>query len=130
MRDFYFYTSKPLTAKDCFDSLNNEIKNIRGTNDPDEIQISVSGKWRSYLWFHNERLEDGIYESDEEFEEEKKRIPIQNPYINFFETHRSIDAKRFISVLMTMYPELYIDVDEADFWCGTAQEYLDTEFDY
>ena len=52
------------------------------------------------------------------------------PYINFFETYRSIDAKRFIAVLMTIYPELYVDVDEADFWYGTAQEYLDTEFDY
>ena len=132
MRDFYFYTSKPLTATDCYDCLNEKIKNIRGTNALDEVQISLGGKWRSYLWFYNERFEDYInfYESQEEFEEDKRRIPIQNPYINFFETYRSIDAKRFIGVLMTIYPELYIDVDDADFWCGTAQEYLDTEFDY
>ena len=56
MRDFNFYTSRPLTARDCFDSLNSEIKNIRGSNALDEIQISVSGKWRSYLWFNNERF--------------------------------------------------------------------------
>ena len=132
MRDFYFYTSRPLTAKDCFDSLKSEIKNLRGSNTPEEIQISVSGKWRSYLWFYNERLEDHMdfHETKEEFEEERKRIPIQDPYINFFETYRSVDAKRFIAVLMKIYPELYIDVDESDFWSGTAQEYLDTEFDY
>ena len=132
MRDFYFYTSRPLTAKDCYDSLKSEIKNLRGSNTPDEIQISVSGKWRSYLWFYNERLEDHMdfHETKEEFEEERKRIPIQDPYINFFETYRSVDAKRFIAVLMKIYPELYIDVDESDFWSGTAQEYLDTEFDY
>ena len=132
MRDFYFYTSKPLTAKDCYDCLKEKIKNICGTNALDEVQISVSGKWRSYLWFYNERFEDYInfYESQEEFEEDKRRIPIQNPYINFFETYRSIDAKRFIAVLMEIYPELYIDVDENNFWSGTAQEYLDTEFDY
>ena len=130
MRDFYFYTSRPVTAKDCFDSLSNKIKNIRGTNNLDEIQISVGGKWRSYLWFYNERLEDGVYESEEELESDKKRIPIEEPYINFFETYRSVDAKRFIAVLMKIYPELYIDVDESDFWSGTAQEYLDTEFDY
>ena len=132
MRDFYFYTSKPLTAADCYDCLNEKIKNIRGTNALDEVQISVGGKWRSYLWFYNERFEDYInfYESQEEFEEDKRRIPIQNPYINFFETYRSIDAKRFIAVLMEIYPELYIDVDENNFWSGTAQEYLDTEFDY
>lgn len=130
MRDFYFYTNRPITAQDCFDSLSNKIKNIRGTNNLDEIQISVGGKWRSYLWFYNERLEDGVYESEEELESDKKRIPIKEPYINFFETYRSVDAKRFIEVLMKIYPELYIDVDEADFWSGTAQEYLDTEFDY
>jgi hypothetical protein len=130
MRDFYFYTSRPLTAKDCYDSLKSEIKNLRGSNTPEEIQISVSGKWRSYLWFYNMRMEDGVYESAEEFEEERKRIPIQDPYINFFETYRSVDAKRFIAVLMKIYPELYIDVDESDFWSGTAQEYLDTDFDY
>ena len=75
-------------------------------------------------------MEDGVYESAEEFEEERKRIPIQDPYINFFETYRSVDAKRFVAVLMKIYPELYIDVDESDFWSGTAQEYLDTEFDF
>ena len=76
MRDFYFYTSRPLTAKDCYDSLKSEIKNLRGSNTPEEIQISVSGKWRSYLWFYNERLEDHMdfYETKEEFEEERKRI--------------------------------------------------------
>ena len=130
MRDFYFYTGRPMTAKDCFDSLSNEIKNIRGTDNPDQALISVGGKWRSYLWFYNERIEDGVYESAEELEADKKRIPIQEPYINFFETYRSVDAKRFIAVLMKIYPELYIDVDEEDFWSGTAQEYLDTEFDY
>ena len=130
MRDIYFYTSRPITAKDCFGSLSHEIKNIRGTDNPDQAHISVGGKWRSYLWFYNERIEDGVYESAEELEADKKRIPIQEPYINFFETYRSVDAKRFIAVLMKIYPELYIDVDEEDFWSGTAQEYLDTEFDY
>ena len=133
MRDFSFYTSKPLTAKDCFDSLSNEIKNIRGTNDPDEVQISVGGKWRSYLWFYNERFEDYInfYESKEEFEADKNLIPITDPYINFFEAYRSIDVKRVLKVLMCIYPELYVSADEDDpVWYGTAQEYIDTEFDY
>ncbi|MBR2479316.1 MAG: hypothetical protein IKB47_02805 [Clostridia bacterium] len=132
MRDFYFYTSRPMTAKDCFDSLNNEIKNIRGTNNLDEVQISVGGKWRSYLWFYNERFEDymNFYESEEEFEADKDLIPIKEPYINFFEAYRSVDAKRFIAVLMRIYPELYVEVNEMDYWHGTAQEYLDTEFDY
>ena len=88
--------------------------------------------WPTGQGLKEERLEDHMdfYETKEEFEEERKRIPIQDPYINFFETYRSVDAKRFIAVLMKIYPELYIDVDESDFWSGTAQEYLDTEFDY
>ena len=52
------------------------------------------------------------------------------PYINHFETHRSIDAKRVVEVLMELYPELYIEIDDEIEWSGTAQEYLDTEFDY
>jgi hypothetical protein len=133
MRDFTFYTSRPLTAKDCFDSLNQEIKNIRGTNSPDEVQISICGKWRSYLWFYNERFEDHIdfYESKEEFETEKKLIPIKDPYLNFFESYRSIDVKRVLKVLLRIYPELYVSADEDNpEWYGTAQEYIDTEFDY
>ena len=133
MRDFTFYTSRPLTAKDCFDSLSKEIKNIQGSNNPDEIQISISGKWRSYLWFHNERFEDhkNFYESKEEFEADKKLIPIKDPYFNLFESHRSIDVKRVLKVLLQIYPELYVSADEdSPIWYGTAQEYLDTEFDY
>ena len=133
MRDFTFYTSIPMTARDCYDCLNEKIKNIRGSNALDEVQISVGGKWRSYLWFYNERFEDyrEFYESQEEFEEDKRRIPIQNPYVNFFETYRSIDVKRVLKVLMKIYPELYVSADEDDpEWYGTAQEYLDAEFDY
>ena len=133
MRDFTFYTSRPLTAKDCFDSLNREIKNVCGTDNSNEIQISMGGKWRSFLWFYNERFEDCInfYESEEEFKTDKKAVPIDEPYLNLFESHRSIDVKRVIKVLMQIYPELYVSADEdSPVWYGTAQEYLDTEFDY
>ena len=130
MRDIYFLTDRPLTAKDCFDSLNEKIKNIQGSNAPGELQISITGKWRSYLWFYNDRLVDFWLGTDEELEEYKKQIPIKDPYINHFETHRSIDAKRVISVLMKLYPELYVDINDDTEWQGTAQEYLDTEFNY
>ncbi|MBQ9099075.1 MAG: hypothetical protein IJY50_06565 [Clostridia bacterium] len=132
MRDFTFYTSTPLTAKACFDNLHSEIKNVRGSSDPNEIQIFIGGKSRSFLWFYNERFEDYVefYESQEALEEEKRMIPIEAPYLNHFETHRSIDAKRVIKVLMNIYPELYISADDLPEWYGTAQEYLDTEFDY
>ena len=122
-----------MTAKDCFDSLKNEIKNIHGSDNIDEIQIRVSGKWRSYLWFYNERFEDiaDLYETKEEFEAEKSLIPIKDPYLNHFESHRSTDVKRVLKVLMKIYPELYVSADEDNpVWYGTAQEYIDAKFDY
>ena len=78
--------------------------------------------------YYNERLEDGFYGSREDYEKEKNLIPIKDPYVTHFETHRSIDLKRVIKVLVQLYPELYID-DDGDF-TASAQEYLDAEFDY
>ena len=125
MRDIYFFTSKKLTAQDCFEALNKEIKHVE-MNGTDNIWIN--DKSRSFIWFYNERLEDGCYGSQEDYEKEKNLIPIKDPYVTHFETHRSIDLKRVIKVLMKLYPELYID-DDGDF-TASAQEYLDTEFDY
>ena len=130
MRDFYFYTSRPLTSKDCYESLKKEIKNIEGNGEPEEINVWINAKSRSFLWFYNERMEDFIYENEEDFEKQKNQIPIQKPYVNHFETHRSIDAKRVIKVLMMIYPELYVFKDDNVPWRGTAQEFLDTEFDF
>ena len=87
-----------------------------------EDDIWINAKSKSFFWSSNDRVSDCF---DWEIEEFESRIPIENPYIAHFETHRSIDAKRFIKVLMQIYPELYIDVDKNEFRCGTAQEYLD-----
>ncbi len=125
MRDFYLFTSKKITAKDCFEALSKEIKHIE-MNGTDNIWINA--KFRSFLWFYNETIDDFFFESQEAKDEFKKKIPIENPYVTDFETHRSIDLKRVIKVLMQLYPELYID-DDCDF-TASAQEYLDTEFDY
>ena len=131
MRDFTFYTSIPMTARDCYESLKQEIKYVEMNGDTD-IWINYS-KSRSFLWFYNEKFEDyrEFYESQDEYEEEKNLIPIKDPYFNQFESHRSIDVKRVLKVLMKIYPELYVSADEDDpEWYGTAQEYIDTKFDY
>jgi hypothetical protein len=128
MRDFYFYTSRPLTAQECYDNLKSEIMHIEMNGETD-IWINYN-KSRSFLWFYNEKMADFIYESKEDFEKQKNQIPIQDPFVNHFETHRSIDAKRVIKVLMTIYPELYVFKDDDAPWQGTAQEFLDTEFDF
>ena len=128
MRDFYFFTDKPMTIQDCFENLKQEIAYIEMNGERD-IWINYK-KFRSFLWLENERIEEYWYCTEEEFQELRKHIPIEAPYINHFETHRSIDAKRVIKVLMQIYPELYIDIDDETEWQGTAQEYLDTEFDY
>ena len=127
MRDVYLFTSKKITAQDCFEALSKEIKHIE-MNGKDNIWINA--KFRSFLWFYNETIDDFFFESQEAKDEYKKKIPIENPYVTDFETHRSIDLKRVIKVLMQLYPELYINVDDSTNWLGSAQEYLDTEFDY
>ena len=128
MRDFYFLTSKPITANDCYESLRQEINHIEMNGETD-IWINYN-KSRSFLWLNNECLADFWFGTDEELVEYKKQIPMEEPFINHFETHRSIDAKRVIKVLMNTYPDLYIDINDETEWQGSAQEYLDTEFDY
>ena len=98
MRDFYLFTSKKLTAEDCFEELSKEIKHIE-MNGTDNIWINA--KFRSFLWFYNEKLEDGIYESQEEYEKDKNSIPIKDPYITFLESHRSIDVKNYKGINAT-----------------------------
>ena len=124
MRDFYFFTKTKVTAEDCFEALQKEIKNIKMNGDTD---IWIDAKSRSFLWLENSSLDEFIVEDLDEF---KKQIPLQNPYVTYFETHRSIDAKRVLAVLMQLYPEIYVNVDDESDWYGTAQEYLDTEFYY
>ena len=126
MRDFYLFTSEKLAAKDCYEALNKEIKYVEMNGAED---IWINSKSRSFIWFNNEKLEDGFYESEEEYEKEKSLIPINDPYITFLESHRSIDVKRIIKVLLQLRPELYIEASDDDLICS-AQEYLDTEFDY
>ena len=124
MRDFYFFTKTKVMVEDCLAPLQKEIKNVKMNGDTD---IWIDAKSRSFLWFYNDKIESF---PENEIEEIKGLIPIEDPYVTFFETHRSIDAKRVIKVLMQLYPELYINVNDESDWYGTAQEYLDTEFYY
>ena len=125
MRNFYFFTSQKLTAKDSFDALSKEIKNIKMNGEND---IMIDSKSRSFITFRNGSLDDFLFDTQEELESFKNKIPFQNPYVTDFETHRAVDLKRVISVLMKICPEMYI-YDDGDF-LGSAKEYLDTEFDY
>ena len=124
MRDFYFFTSKKITAKECIGALSQEIKDIKLNG---ENGIMIDGKFRSFLWFSDDTINDFSF-SHEEKESFIKKIGIEKPYVVDFETHRSVDLKRVIRSIMQLCPDLYV-YDDGDF-LGTAQEYLDTEFDY
>lgn len=124
MRDFYFFTSKKITAKECVCALSQEIKDAKLNGDDG---IMIDGKFRSFLWFSNDTIDD-FFLSEEEKENLIRKIGFQNPCITDFETHRSCDLKRVIKVIVGLCPDLHI-YDDDDF-LGTAQEYLDTEFDY
>ena len=124
MRDFYFFTSKKITAENCLEALSKEIKCIESNG----VDIWINAKSKSFIVFCNETIDDFFFESAEAKEKFKNKIPFENPYVTKFETHRSVDLKRVIKVLMQLYPELYID-DDGDF-TASAQEYLNTEFDF
>ena len=127
MRELIFFVNKKITAKDCFEALKNEIKHVE-MNGSENIWINAKSK--SFLIFTDDTLDDFIFNSPKELEEFKSKIPLKNPVLIDFQTHRSIDAKRVIKVLMQICPELFVNVnDESNIFC-TAQEYLDTKFDY
>ena len=124
MRDFYFFTSKKITAKECIRVMSPEIKNVKMNG---ENGIMIDGKFRSFLWFSDDTINDFDL-SQEEKESFIEKIGIEKTYVTDFETHRSVDLKRVIRSIMQLCPDLYV-YDDGDF-LGTAQEYLDTEFDY
>ena len=124
MRDFYFFTGKKITAKECFDALSREMKDVKLNG---EDGIMIDGKFRSFIWFSNDTIDDLLF-SQEEKENLIKRIGIESPCVTDFETHRSFDLKRVIKVIMEISPDLYI-YDDGDL-LGSAREYLDAEFDY
>ena len=124
MRDFYFFTSKKITAKECISVMSPEIKNVKING---ENGIMIDGKFRSFLWFSDDTINDFDL-SQEEKERFIEKIGFEKTYVTDFETHRSVDLKRVIRSIMQLCPDLYV-YDDGDF-LGTAQEYLDAEFDY
>lgn len=124
MRDFYFFTSKKITAKECIGVMSQEIKNVKINGDD---CIMIDGKFRSFMWFGDDTIHDFSI-SKEEKEKFIKTMGTEKTYVTDFETHRSVDLKRVIKSIMQLCPDLFI-YDDGDF-LGTAQEYLDTEFDY
>ena len=127
MRDYYFFTSKTTTYEDCFKALSSEIKNVERYGESD---IFISGKHRSYLYFNDQTLKDFIYDSQEQWEAFRNRIPFENPCITDFSTYRSIDAKRVVKALLKVYPDLFILINDETDYAGTAEEFLAKEFPY
>ena len=130
MRDFYLFTKKPIVFADCKEKILAEVKKCRPYGENGEIGFCGTGK---FFWTFE--LENGGIFDDVENREEREdllqmeaSVPIENPFVNYFGCHRSIDLKRMLAVLVQIYPELYVN-DDGD-WYGTAQEYIDTEFDY
>lgn len=132
MRDIILYTKSEMVYEDCAKMILANIKNAV-TNTKNYFHSNNKYFWS--LEIDNEDLETSLKGFDEEYIKERKQwqsnnIPIENPVMNLLQIHRSVDAKRIIEVLMKIYPELYVEVDDVKTWLGTAQEYLDKEFDF
>lgn len=132
MRDIILYTKNAMVYEDCATVI---LANVKGAVTNTKNYFHSNNKYFWSLEIDNEDLETSLKGFDEEYVKERKQwqrhnIPIENPVLNLLQIHRSVDAKRIIEVLMKIYPELYVEVDDAETWLGTAQEYLDKEFDF
>ena len=129
MRDIIIFTDQPIRFEDCRAEISNNIKDVE-TNEKNSFWSTNKHHWNFSI--DNNGFFDGASDEEHihELKEQQKKIPITNPIVNIISAHRSIDFKRLIKILIALYPELYINIDDSTDWYGTAQEYLDTEFDY
>ncbi len=135
MRDIFLFTSKPMDFAECEKVINASIRHV--VSEPDINRFRSTSKNHWYFTIENGNIYDEVTEEDytdnpgyiRELDDWAAKIPVKDPYINRLESYRSIDVKRLVAALVTIYPDLYVNVDD-DNWYGTAQEYIDTEFDY
>ena len=129
MRDIILFTHQPIRFDDCKAEIFNNIKDV-ATNNKNAFWSTNKNHWNFSI--DNNGFFDGASDEEHlnELKEQQNKLPIINPIVNIISAHRSIDFKRIITVLFALYPELYINIDDSTDWYGTAQEYLDTEFDY
>ena len=129
MRDIYLFTKNPMIYEKCEETIFENVKKA-GTNKKNAFWSLSKMFWEFEIT--NETLFEDTNDPDyiEELIGWAKNIPIEEPFINYVGVHRSIDAKRIIKALLSAHPDLYVNVDDGTDWFGTAQEYLDTEFDY
>lgn len=129
MRDIYLFTKNPIIYEKCEELIFANIKNV-ATNKKNAFWANSKIFWKFEI--ANETIFEGADSPDyiQELKEWAKNIPIENPFVNYIGIHRSIDAKRIIQALLSTYSDLYINIDDETDWFGTAQEYLDTLFNY
>ena len=129
MRDVILFTNQPIKFDDCIAEICNSIKDVE-TNNKDAFWSTNKNHWNFSI--DNSDFFEGASDEEHinELKEQKNKIPIINPIVNIISAHRSIDFKRLIKILTDLYPELYVNIDDGSDWYGSAQEYLDTEFDY
>ena len=129
MRDIYLFTKTPINYEKCEEVIFANVKNV-ATNKKGAFWSESKIFWD--LDIVNKTIFEGVDDPDyiQELAEWVKNIPIEEPLVNHMGIHRSIDAKRIIHALMSIHSDLYINVDDGTDWYGTAQEYIDTEFDY
>ena len=129
MRDAYLFTSSPINYNECLQPILNNVKNT-STNKTDAFWGEGKCFWQFEII--NDKILKGHEEEGlkQELLEWASHIPISNPYFNTIFIRRTIDAKRIIEVLIKIYPDLYVNLDDIIDWYGTAQEFIDTEFDF
>jgi len=122
MRDIIVFSKTQIIKDECIEKLKKDISCIKENGN----DLMIDSTNRLYINFSSQRINEP---KDETSEELQKSIPIDNAFLTFIETYRSIDAKRVLTSLMEIYKELFVYVDDTD-WYGTATEFINATFDF
>lgn len=121
MKDLLLFTNKKMKLEDCFTEIKNKFNNAKENGNG----IIVENKNRIYLTFGDERIQNSF---DSDTEELQAKVPIFNAFIAHLEVYRLTDAKKIVTILIKLYPDLFINLDDFIDWFGSAEDFISTDF--
>ena len=123
MRDIFLVTRKRMTWEDCGAALTAAFSD----DDGNETGVRIGRSPRTVqIWFEADEKAAKLYDTragGSDFPSGVKRlVPQEDPYCTNAEFHREKDVCAVVSVLLPLYPDLFlIDEDDRVF---SAAEYL------
>ena len=123
MRDLIMLTDRPIACNDIATIIKNEFKSYQLLNDSFDL-IYMKKKDSG---FELELSPDDVL-SDPEcmMDDTVDKCPNKNAFLTNLSYSKLAVAKRIINLIKDLFGNMWIDVDEAEGWFGTAQEFIDS----